>query len=155
MARAIKIKFRPGQEKQDRVMAARVYVSERSMMELTGALKAGQACFVEDPNRSQSRRDATLWVDKQLNSTSTGTEHIARTTSVFREAGAFNFQDEYRIGFMGAEVDVAESVTLEDTTDADSPNSLSISKEALWKAAVSSQLQGVWCATEVFRLLNV
>ena len=115
MAKFIDVKFRPKKDTksgQQEGVTARVFVSEANLLGLGPAFGEGKPCLIEGPKGV--RREATLWIDKQLTGTPGPETSPAKASTAFLEACGFSLSEVYRITPLAGPIPEAEEVSLMD-----------------------------------------
>ncbi len=138
--KTLEVKFRP--PRKEGKVAARIYVSSDNLMHLTGSLDNGKPCFVEVSGDKSTRREATLWLDRQLTGTPGAKPSPVRTTEAFHEAGGFGLADTHIISYVAGAVPDAAEVVMEEITSTDVARPLTPEQVAHWTGVLMGQLEG-------------
>ncbi len=139
MAKTLVVKFRP--PKKDAKVSPRIYVSSDNLIHLTGALDNGRICTVQVAGDASTRREATLWLDRQLTGVPGPKASPVRSTEAFHEACDLGLTGTYTISSSAATVPDALEVVLEDITSEDVADVMTSVQVGHWTGVLMGWLE--------------
>ena len=114
MPKFIDVKFRPKNDPKGNQQdgSPRIFVSEANL--LAAAQGEGKPCLIEGPKGT--RREATLWADKQLTGAPGAESSPAKIPTAFLEACGLSLSETYRITPLPGPIPEADEVSVVDVT---------------------------------------
>lgn len=142
--KSIEVKLRPtvagGKTPEPLKGASRIQIRKDSLIELTGTVDNGRACYIErvdpDATGSSQRREAILWLTPDPNLG----RGVAKVSLPFREAGDLNLTDQYRIVVADTPSEDAGDILFEDITESESSAPIQEVWTQAWLAMLKAEI---------------
>ncbi|KAH9428356.1 hypothetical protein MCOR02_010910 [Pyricularia oryzae] len=143
--KSIEVKLRPtvagGKTPEPLKGASRIQIRKDSLIELTGTVDNGRACYIErvdpDATGSSQRREAILWLTPDPNLG----RGVAKVSLPFREAGDLNLTDQYRIVVADTPSEDARDILFEDITESESSAPIQEVWTQAWLAMLKAEIE--------------